>query len=103
MRRIDGGSDLKKIKKFENRDFFVIFGSWARLGLGIPPREPLRHSATAARHDSPRGAGGAPSQVGRRGRFRCARRCPGVSRERPAGPRGSQDGPQAHHESMYKI
>ena len=37
MRRINRGSDLKKSKIFENHDFLMIFGSWARLGLGIPP------------------------------------------------------------------
>ena len=65
MRRIDGGSDFKKSKIFENRDFLMIFGSWARLGLGIPPpgaSEAQRHCGPAA---EPGESAGGPRDPGR--------------------------------------
>ena len=58
MRRINGGSDLKKSKNCENHDFLMIFGSWARLGLGIPPpgaSEAQRHCGPAAEACEPAG------------------------------------------------
>ena len=79
-----------------------FFGSWARLGLGSL-REPLKYSATAARHGSPTAAGGAPAPVGQRRLFGCARASPGMSRGPPAGLQGTQGGPQARHGSMYTI
>ena len=42
---------FEKIIFFKNHDFSMIFGSWARLGLGIPPpgaSEAQRHCGPAA-------------------------------------------------------
>ena len=100
MLRIEWRSDLKILKIFENLDFLKIFGSWARLVLGIPPPGSCEHSTTAARHASPV----VPQhRVGWCVLFGYARRCPGTSRKRPAGPRGPQGGPQARRQSMYTF
>ena len=51
MRRIHGRSDLEKSKIFKNLGFSMIFGSWARPGLGIRPpgaSEAQRHCGPAA-------------------------------------------------------
>ena len=52
------GEAIRKTSFFENRDFLMIFGSWARLGLGIPPpgaSEAQRHCGPVADTGDPAG------------------------------------------------
>ena len=107
MRRIDGRSDLEKSKIFKNLGFSMIFGSWARPGLGIPPpgaSEAQRHCGPAA---EPGESAGGPRDPGRPPTLpavsRVARGSVAGSRGRPGGPGTPAKLPLATLETAVKV